>query len=423
MSEQTQRVYTDPWYAKNRSLVIERQHRRHLASIQRLSVAELAECQQDPTKVWTVRGPGLIACIETGCGELHKQLGHHLRVRHGLRAAEYKAKLGPQGGYPRYNKNASLLSIDLQKSLSKIRRKLKLGERLQGSGTVPPVKKLIASRSKRTWSQQRRIEHGRKVTGALPQLWGKFRGKSLAKKTADWEIAKLATDGTSHTDIAALTGLSSSAVWARLRRIGFSGRSHVCANGQPLLGKHFVVASEDFNKTRKQLADYMGLKPWAVCNHTYGASLEKPLPTELGRAFKVARKKLREEFRHRPANAEKGGAPPLLLPSERDGLPGEYRSLLLDMKAIINWLSRQAGQDSIATFDELREWVYLEARKGRLRRIAFWPDFLDAIRSLALRDIRLLRGGVNASDLTRQVLAQLYGVSVETVRRSALLKQ
>jgi predicted transcriptional regulator len=415
LNEQPQRVYADPWYAKNRSVVIERQHRRHLASVQRLTAAELARCQQDPTKAWTIRGAKWVACIEDGCGEVHKQLGPHLRVRHHLTSAEYKRKLSTDGTSPRYSKNASLTSLDLQALLSKKRKKLKLGRRLQDSGTVPPVKKLIASRGHRLLSRQFKIEQSRRKVGARPDLWGKFRGKIITARAADWEIAKLATEGASHRVISTSTGLGVTAVWWRLHRIGFLTRAHVYEHGEPLLGKHILAACQDFGTTRAHLADFMGLKQKTVCNRTYGASIGKPLPAQMGRELKVARQKLREGFRHKSAKGKDGGHPRLLTLSERASLPRIYRSLLNSVKAVTNWLSERTQRDSRVSFEELRQWVYSEARKGRLRRIAFWPDFFDWIQPR--KDLHALLSKTPYV-LTREFLAHVHGVSAWTIKEA-----
>src|ERR1019366_1220731 len=84
-----------------------RYERWHAKRYPRLTPAELEECQQDPTKAWTIRGPRVIACIEDGCGELHARLGLHLTKIHGLTPDEYKRKPGFGGTVPRYNRNAS----------------------------------------------------------------------------------------------------------------------------------------------------------------------------------------------------------------------------------------------------------------------------------------------------------------------------
>lgn len=128
----------------------------------RLTPEELAACQKDPTLAWTIRGTKWIACIEDDCGALCVGLGPHLRQCHHLTARQYKAKPGSDGVSSRYSKNASLSSKDLQAQLSEKRTKLGLGKRLQASGKVPGVKKLIASRGRRVLSQQCRLEQSRR---------------------------------------------------------------------------------------------------------------------------------------------------------------------------------------------------------------------------------------------------------------------
>jgi predicted transcriptional regulator len=148
--------------------------------IKHLTSAELEECLQDPRKVWTIRGPEWIACPD--CGELHKTLNRHIGPRHNMNAAEFKAQPSLDGQVPRFSKNASLMCLELRRRFSKKRKKLKLGERLQKSGKVPPIRKLIASRGKRVVSQQLRLERRETSMGAKPWLWGRHNEKSLEKK-------------------------------------------------------------------------------------------------------------------------------------------------------------------------------------------------------------------------------------------------
>jgi hypothetical protein len=228
-------------------------------------------------------------------------------------------------------------------------------------------------------------------------------------------------EGSIASAIAEQVGLTRRVILARLRKMNFpSGPACVFHHGEPLLGEHILTACQDFNKTLEEMARYMGVKIRTLRYHTANASLEKPLPADIGRKLNEVHKKLREEFRHQPADREKGGAPHLLLPSERANLQREYRSVLSDFQKIMTWLSRRTQQDSKASVDELRNWLYSETRKGQLSKIAFWPDLLYEIRSLAGRETQFLRGSIKPSHLTRQLLSQVYGVSVETIRRLAL---
>jgi predicted transcriptional regulator len=140
----------------------ERKKRIALREQLRLTREELAACLKDPTQVWIIRGPKWIACLE--CGALCENLPPHLWQCHHLTAEEYKAKPG-LSGVRRYNKNASLTSKDLQARRSRISTELGLGKRLQASGKVPDLRKLIASRGKRVFSQQYRLEQSRRLKG------------------------------------------------------------------------------------------------------------------------------------------------------------------------------------------------------------------------------------------------------------------
>jgi hypothetical protein len=406
------RPYRDPWYAKNRLRVIERQRRRYANAVQRLTPKELAECCRDPRKAWKVRGPAWIACLD--CGELHEQLGHHLRIRHKLTAAAYKAEAGPDG-IPRLSKNASLLCLDLQERLSKTRRKLKLGRRLQRSGKVPPVRKLIASRGKRILSQEYRSEQGERMRRGRPELWGKQWGNPIGKRAEDWEIARQAADGISDDAIAKSLGIShGESIGARRRKIGFSAgpkKARAYYHGRPLVGRDLRNACEDLNLTRQALADHMGLRYKTVQDRASRKRVDQPLPTMMGREFKAAYVKLREEYRHR-AQGPDGGRPSLLLPYERAAIRTEYEVLLSPVKAFLKWTQNQRDNGAAPTFERIREYIYLEARRGRLRELALWPEFLEWLdqnpNSLSLKPFTL----------TYEFLARAYRVKVGSIRKS-----
>jgi hypothetical protein len=413
------RSYRDPWYAKNRGRALAQYREYRLRKTERLTPDELATCLKNPTLAWTIRGPHWIACLE--CGALKEQLGHHLRVEHHMTAAEYKQKPAPEGSIPRLSKGASLSSFDVRhkhsRSTKRFQRHHGAPEGFRAVAADPPIEKLLKGRLRSVRSLQARIEMKKTATGrAKPALWGTFRGTKLPKSTPDQQIAAMRLEGAITSTIAGRVSLTRRVVLARLKRMNFpSGAACAFSRGEPLLGKHFLNACEDFKKTRIEMARYMGLKPRNVCYHTSRASLEKPFPAEMGRKFKAGREKLREEFRHQSTKGKDGGHPRLLTQSERTDLPRIYQSLLASVKAVTNWLSERTQRDSQASFEELHQWVYAEARKGRLLRIAFWPEFFDWIQQR--KDLRDLLSNTPYV-LARDFLAHFHGVSAWTVKEA-----
>lgn len=392
----------------------ERTRKWLLNRILRLTPAELEECRQDPRKVWTIRGPKWIACVLDG--ELHKGLGGHLHL-HGLTAAAYKALPGSDGKTPRFSKSASLLSLDLQKGLSKSRKKLRLGRRLHERGNVPPVRKLIASRGSRVLSQQYRLEQSERATRARPWLWGRNKGKRLEKRTEDWQIAKFAAEGLSDTEIATQVGLAREAVGARRRRIGFRQgpkKPRVYRHGRPLFGRDLRAACEDLGLSDQAMADHMGLKVETVNFWLSPKRSDSPLSALVGRTFKSVYSNLREKYRHRPQDV-RGGRPSLLLPNERAAVRGEYQKLLPEVRALGKWIERQRENGREATMAGAREFVYLQARKGRLRILALWPRFFEWLG--AHKEVAALRNQ-KASVVVERFLGSVYGVGTETIRKA-----
>ena len=385
----------------------------------RLSCEDLARCQTDPTLAWTIRGSRWVACVLDGCGALCESLGPHLRLVHKMTVLQYKQLPGIDGMTPRYSKNASLLSLDLRERLSKTRKKLKLGRRLLASGKTPPVEKLISSRGKRVLSQQYRIEQGRRKVGGRPDLWGKFRGKELGKRGEDWQIAKLAIDGASDSEIANAIGLKApQSVGARRRGLGFHNfkKPRVYDHGRVLVGEDVRTVARDLKKTLQQMADDMGLKYKTVKACVGTARRNKPLSVLVGRAFKKRKPKWRLEF-GQAAVGKQGGRPQSLLPNERERMAGEYNCLLPEMRALLNWISKRTENGEDVTLDLLRGWTYLQARKGDMRTLAMWPELFDWIEK-SENKTQILRGNIKAFLMTEEFLADTYGVSAVTVRKA-----
>jgi hypothetical protein len=384
----------------------------------KLTPTELIACRADPTLAWTIRGPKWIACIEEECGFVGEQLGQHLRVIHNLTALQYKQTPGLDGRTPRYSKGASLLSRELRERLSKKRRKLRFGKRLHDSGKVPTVEKLIASRGRRVLSQQYRIEQGRRMKRARPELWGKWRGKNLTTRGEDWQIARLAADGVSDREIAIAIGLANGqSAGARRRRLGFtnSKKARVYDHGRPLTMDDLLATSRDLNKPPQQMADEMGLKYSTLERRTRSSRRAKPLSTKIGRAFRKRLAKWRQEYR-RTAASHEGGRPLLLLPSERQKMRREYKALLPELKTLLQFAEKAVANDASLDFAGLRNLVYSEARSGRLRTLAMWPSFFDWISGRKDLLPGFLRGQLKSFRLAFEFLGATYGVRVGTIR-------
>jgi predicted transcriptional regulator len=121
----------------------------------RLTTEDLAACLKHPPLARTIRGPKWTACLE--CGALCKSLGGHLRQCHGLTARQYKAKPGPDGVAPRYSRNASLSSMDVQARLSKSRKR-----------PHPERRKISDNEIREIWARGLLTAQGAKLAGLSP---------------------------------------------------------------------------------------------------------------------------------------------------------------------------------------------------------------------------------------------------------------
>lgn len=384
----------------------------------RLSAAELAACQRDPTLAWTVRGPQWIACIEDGCGALCESLGPHLRQCHGLTARAYKSKTGLNGGLPRYSRNASLASIDLRARLSKTRTRLRLGRRLHASGKVPPVRKLIAARKKRVFSQQYRIEQSRRKAGMPhPGQWGRRSDQTRGIRVDDWQIAKLVVQGFRDRDIAERLSLSAGAISRRRRRMGFpTGLHRVYWHGRPVTGQDLLVASRELQRPLTRMADDMGFSCLRIQRLVSLKRCDNPLPADVGKIFIEERSKWREAFRHQAASLC-GGRPLKLLPSERRQIAYEYQELLTELRVLLGRLHDQIARSVPMDFATVRNSTYIRAGSKQLHLLSRWTEFFDWIGKEKERSAKLLRADCKPFVITREFLADAYSVSVELIRK------
>lgn len=416
------------YYLENRETELtkakerERKKRVVLREQHRLSPSELAACQQDPTLAWTIRGPEWIACIEDGCGALCGSLGPHLRQYHGLTARAYKSKTSLDGGSPRYSRNASLSSIDLRARLSKTRTNLRLGKRLHASGKVPPVRKLMAARKKRVFSQQYRIEQCRRKAGIpRPGRWGVRRDQTRGVKVDDWQIATLIVQGFRDRDIAKRLSLSINAISKRRLRMGFpKGLHRLYWHGRPLTGQDLLTASHELQRPLDRMADEMGFPYLRIQRLTSSKRRENPLPADVGRIFILERSKWREAFRHQAASSD-GGRPFKLLPSEQRGIAYEYEKLLRELRALLSWLEDQIASSAPMDFTTVRNWIYVQAGTKELHLLPRWPEFFDWIRNEKELLAKFLRADFKPFVVTREFLADAYSVSVELIRKTLQL--
>ena len=172
---------------------------------------------------------------------------------------------------------------------------------------------------------------------------------------------------------------------------------------------------QDFDKRKEEIAVLIGRPSSRVSHHSSGSRLRKPLPVSMTRALLAVQRTLTESYRKR-SSGKMGGRPRVLLPSKKRTLPTKYRALRSDLKLLRQFLRDRDGKtDTVHVWN----WLCEQSRRGSIRTLLFWPEFLDWIKTSYDGQI-FLDGVWVPSDLAIQFLAENYRASVETVRRAVL---
>lgn len=374
---------------------------------QYVSPEELEACRKDPRKAWTIRGNGLIVCLE--CGQLAEQLVQHIRVVHRMTTAEYKAKPGPDGLTRRYNKHASLTSVDLQARKSKTYSELRLGRRLLRSGRCRPVEELLAARGPREMSLQYRLDVGDKTRGkARPERWKRTpRGEVVT----DVKIARLRLQGKTAARISQLLGLSQNAASVRLRPMGFPLRGAcLYEHGAPISGEDVRNLSLDYAETVEEIGRRLHASPSWMGLHRSHSYRSKPLTVTMARRVQKLDRSLLSVYRIKPSS-RKGGRPRQLPPSKDRKLCARYKDLLLDLKALRDWLRKQ---DAPQNFNTIWGWLCEQRRCGQMRTLFFWPQFFEWLET-SYETRAFLTGDWIPHELAVQFLAESSRVNEDLI--------
>jgi hypothetical protein len=106
-----------------------------------------------------------------------------------------------------------------------------------------------------------------------------------------------------------------------------------------------------------------------------------------------------------------------LLPNELKRIRVEYRELLSEVKAVLRWIDSQ--RSAVSELSTMREWIYVQARRGNFRTLPLWPGFFAWFQRWNSR-ARFLSNAVNASHAVMEFLADAYGVKPESIRTARL---
>lgn len=356
---------------------------------------ELNDCRVDVRKARTVRSPGWIVCLE--CGKLLEKVSAHHLKGHGLNPAQYKEKWG-------YNRRSGLSSERISEIRSSAARKHGLAK----SGRTSRTRNQFRT-GHRGWQKagNMRREGRLNLVDSQPHRSRPWRWKSRERNASDFGIAKARLGGATHTAIAKRIGLSSTAVYFRLRRLGFPGRPCVFEHGEPITGRTILDLLETCDVTVLHLTKLIGVSRNALYPHMRRP--DKVLSPDLAHAIQQKR-----EFLPRRAPTAKGGRPWAFTAADRRTLRERYGALHAELKLLRGWLSDLGARPSKAA---VQDWVCAQARVGAIRRLLFWPEFFRWV-----EDTYTERGFAGAEWRPQEVaytfLSKDYGVGYATVVRA-----
>ena len=393
----------------NRDRIRVRVNEQRKARWRKITPEELELCRKDPRLaspkqhtilITTVLGPKDIVCLE--CGAIRESLIRHLGPIHALTARRYKRSHG-------YNPRTPLTSHNLHERRSRLckRRglsaKLKAHRRPFGPFRKPPHSDKMPLEYCLDLSEKRK---GR----ARPELWKKSADGKVA---TDVEIAQLHLQGFTRTDIAKRVGLKyGESVTARLQRMGYpNGRACLYEHGERVTGRNMLDCCQDLRIPREKLAEKMRVRTQLVYQRTAPSRRGRPLPVPMARTFLSAKESLRDEYGHQ-VTTQKGGRPPVLLPSEKKALPVKYGELRSDLRKLRRHLREQKGKLNMM---EVWAWLCQQSHPGLLRTLVFWPQFFDWLKK-GLDAESFLVGCWVPNELAIQFLAGAYKAAFDTVK-------
>jgi ROS/MUCR transcriptional regulator protein len=354
------------------------------SNLLRVTPEELASCQADIRKARALRSPDHIVCLE--CGRALKRISaQHLR-EHAQTQAQYKTKWG-------YNSGSGLASDGLSKKRTRVAKKMGLAKR--GSRFLKPFPRghrgFFKSNREAALNRSEAQSHE-----SRPSRWK----KSKDGDTSDFAIAEQRLRGSTQAVIAKRAGLSETAVYWRLKRLGFPGRPCIFEHGGPKTGKAIHDLLEAFKVTPLELTKSMGISRNALYPHMRHP--DKVLSPDLAKAIQTQRRSLQTR---RPATRA-GGRPTHLLPAELRSLPEKYRALRDELKLLRAYLSEGGSARS-----GLQDWMCRQVRVGAIRSLLFWPEFFRLI------DSATLGSAWRPSEVAIHFLASDYEVSDKTIAR------
>jgi hypothetical protein len=136
---------------------------------------------------------------------------------------------------------------------------------------------------------------------------------------------------------------------------------------------------------------------------------DSPLSWDLAtRLLEEAQAILKKEARSVAASA-RGGNPEVLLPSEKETIPREYRELASDCRRMLDWANKETNIE----MDTLGEWMCAEHAAGRIRAVLLWPSIHPKL--LDMRDGE--RGSAPVSERLKDLLAEAHECSIATIER------
>lgn len=395
------------WYERNGAALNARRKAAYEARQPRVSPELLDHLRKNPTHSFGLDDVACVDCLRLGpfeavvcleCGRHGlKQTAIHVREKHGLSWRDYQENWvlsrKRSGASPEYHAKRSRLSSDPENL-----------RRLKQLSFTPETARRANLGRRHTLREKRKMPN----RAAPPQTKLSRRLGPRRAYPSDWSIASRRLAGVKTKQIATELHVSVSYVNECCRAMGLPSKAAFFWRGEPVGDRHLQSLLRESDSTLKSMTARLDVKPYRI---RAARRRGEALPFDLGRKIKAL---LQELELRRPQRQR-------LRAYEKEEIAWKARALRSEMDRLRAELAKEPARGVEAVLCQL-------AREGRVALLFRWGrefmgQFTEPGRTARANAKALADTLSRTTEVTHEFLAEVYGVSTETIRRSAQLEE